>query len=96
MKYTQGILPRVDRISESKLHFAPFVRQQREIDKLLRQGRYRNVTDFMRQAIDHYLDRLGRPSLSEQARQMAQDFAQQAGPDDSVFQDASRASDERW
>jgi Arc/MetJ-type ribon-helix-helix transcriptional regulator len=68
--------------------------------KLLREGRYRNVTHFVRTAIDHYLDRLGRPSLSDQARQMAEDHSKgrwlDRDPDIEAAQDASRATDESW
>ena len=67
--------------------------------KLLREGRYRNVTQFVRTAIDYYLDRLGRPPLSEQARQMGEDFENERAERDPAIekaQDASRATDEVW
>lgn len=63
----------MDRIAQRKLHFAPFERQMKAIRKLLREGRHRNVTELLRAAIDHYLDAMGRPPLSEQARLMAED-----------------------
>ncbi len=67
--------------------------------KLLRERRYRNVTHFVRTAIDHYLDRLGRPSLTEQARQMADDYRKHPSdrdPDVEAAQDESRAAAESW
>ena len=66
--------------------------------RLLREGRYRNVTQFVRTAIDHYLDRLGRPPLSDQARQMAEDYERQSHGDGDIeaAQDASRLTDEKW
>jgi Arc/MetJ-type ribon-helix-helix transcriptional regulator len=89
----------MEQIAEKKLHFAPFVRQQRAIRKLLREGRFQNSTEFLRAAIDHYLDNLGRPTLSEQARQMAEELAESRGEvsgDPSSMQAASMASDETW
>ena len=89
----------MERPAESKVHFAPYRRQEAVIRKLLREGRYRNVTHFMRQAIDSYLERLGRPALAEQARQMAEDFegaGRKKRPATERLQDASRASDESW
>ena len=89
----------MERIAEKKVHFAPLGRQEREIKKLLKRGRYRNVTHFMRLAIDYYLDRLDRPGLSQQARQMAEDFLAQPGLPEggvSVLQDESRLSGEDW
>lgn len=86
-------------IAPRKLHFAPLVEQQRQIDRLLRQGRYRNATHFLRCAIDAYLERLGRPSLGEQARRMAEEFHRGGGrrrDDPSRVQDPSRASSESW
>jgi Arc/MetJ-type ribon-helix-helix transcriptional regulator len=89
----------VERIAQRKLHFAPLERQKRVIERLLREGRFRNVTHFLRDAVDHYLDRIGRPPLSEQARQMAEDFRARS-PDReaevSRLQDASRTIDENW
>ncbi len=89
----------MERASRKKIHIAPLVRQERAMRKLLREGRYRNVTQFVRTAIDHYLDRLGRPPLSEQARHMAEDYLNDpSGCDDDMeaAQDASRATDETW
>jgi Arc/MetJ-type ribon-helix-helix transcriptional regulator len=89
----------MEQIAEKKLHFAPYRRQQRAIKRLIREGKYRNPTHFLRCAIDHYLDRLGRPTLMEQARQMAADY-HRAAPDregePSRLQDASRQSPEEW
>jgi Arc/MetJ-type ribon-helix-helix transcriptional regulator len=82
-----------------KLHVAPLLRQERAIRKLLREGRYRNATHFVRQAIDYYLDGIGRPTLATQARQMAEDFRRdRAGRDSAIeeAQDASRETDETW
>jgi len=67
-------LSSMTQIASRKLHFAPYVRQERAIGKLLRERRFRNTTEFLRKAIDHYLDRLGRPTLAEQAREMATDY----------------------
>ena len=90
----------MSQIADRKLHFAPLVRQERAIAKLLREGRYRNTTEFMRKAIDHYLDRLGRPTLAEQAREMAAEYhVDRSGGVDtqpSDFQSASMESDEAW
>ena len=90
----------MERIAERKLHFAPFVRQHKEIRRLIKEGRFRNVTEFMRNAIDHYLDNLGRPSLSEQARHMAQELAEKPennrDSDPALLQAASMISDESW
>ena len=89
----------MDHIADRKVHFAPLARQHRAIQRLLRERKYRNVTHFMRCAIDHYLDRIGRPTLSEQARQMAEDFHQgqrDRVDDPSLLQDASRQSSEPW
>jgi Arc/MetJ-type ribon-helix-helix transcriptional regulator len=89
----------MERTSRKKIHIAPLLRQERAMRKLLREGRYRNVTHFVRTAIDHYLDRLGRPPLIEQARQMAEDHSRgqsERDPDIEAAQDASRATDERW
>ena len=85
-------------VSGRKIHVAPFARQERAIRQLLRTKRYRNVTEFVREAIDYYLERLGRPTLTEQARQMAEDFHRRHLRDDIVerAQDASRVTDERW
>jgi len=84
-------------VSGRKLHVAPLVRQERAIRELLRTKRYRNVTHFVRTAIDYYLERLGRPTLSEQARQMAEDFRGGRVRDDDIerAQDASRVTDKR-
>jgi len=89
----------MDTIADKKVHFAPFDRQQREIRRLLREGRYRNVSHFMRSAIDHYLERLGRPSLLEQARQMSEDYREAVTArevDASWLQEPSRDSGEDW
>ena len=87
-------------ISHRKVHFAPLARQEKAIARLLQQGRFRNVTDFMRSAIDHYLDNLGRPPLSAQARQMAEEFedAARAAEHKSAYtlQGTSMATDEEW
>lgn len=85
-------------IARRKIHFAPLVAQERQIRRLLREGRYRDVTHLLRCAIDCYLG-LGKPGLAVQARQMAEDFqrAGDASPDDpSRLQDASRDDSERW
>jgi hypothetical protein len=53
----------------------------------------------MRCAIDYYLDRLGRPTLTEQARQMADEFNKNKDIEDcdaSQLQDSSRLSAEEW
>jgi Arc/MetJ-type ribon-helix-helix transcriptional regulator len=90
----------MERIAERKLHFAPYVRQHKAIQRLLREGRFRNVTEFLRSAIDHYLDNLGRPPLSEQARQMAEELLnaseQRSESDPSLMQVSSMSSDETW
>jgi Arc/MetJ-type ribon-helix-helix transcriptional regulator len=87
----------MDPLAGKKVHFVPLARQDRTIRRLLREGRYRNVTQFMRCAIDHYLDRLGHPTLTEQARQMAEDFETERGRvDPSKLQDAARRTAERW
>ena len=49
----------VDPIAERKIHFAPLARQQELIDALLREGEYRNVTELMRRALDHYFSARG-------------------------------------
>ncbi len=85
----------VDPIAERKIHFAPLLRQQETIDALLREGEYRNVTDLMRRALDHYFSARGRPALTEQARQMAEDF-NDAGSDPGSLQDTSRETTEEW
>lgn len=89
----------MEQIAEKKLHFAPLERQQRAIRRLLREGRFRTTTEFLRAAVDHYLDNLGRPPLSEQARQMAEEIAEARralAPDPSSMQAASMGSDETW
>jgi len=89
----------VERIAPKKLHFAPFVRQKRALDRLIREGRFDNPTEFLRRAIDHYLDQLGRPTLGEQARLMAEDLRRDAAatlPDAGRMQAASMESDETW
>jgi Arc/MetJ-type ribon-helix-helix transcriptional regulator len=85
----------VERVAQRKIHFAPLARQERAIKRLLREGRYRNVSQLMRQALDCYLDRVGRPSLTVQARQMSEDF--RGGERGTAsLQDASRSDDETW
>lgn len=87
----------MEQIADRKLHVAPFERQHRAIAKLLREGRFRNVTEFLRAASDHYLDHIGRPSLSEQARPMAEEMARHGPADDSeALQKPSMESDESW
>lgn len=89
----------MDKPTERKIHFAPLKRQERTIRRLLRGGRYRNVTHFMRCAIDEYIDRIERPSLSEQARLMAEEHRDRitdSGADASALQDPSRNSNEAW
>lgn len=87
-------------IADKKLHFAPFVRQSQAIERLLDENRFRNVTEFLRLAIDHYLDHMGRPPLSEQARQMAEDFHNVMAEGSSRLRDdlqyASMTTDENW
>lgn len=61
-------------IADRKYYFAPLDRQRKAIERLLKAGRHRNLTEFMRAAIDHYLDGIGRPPLSEQAREMAAEW----------------------
>jgi Arc/MetJ-type ribon-helix-helix transcriptional regulator len=88
------------RISDQKVHFAPLERQKKAIDRLLAQDRFRNVSHFMRSAIDHYLDNLGRPPLSVQAHQMAEEFtdAGVAAERKAVYelQSDSMNTDEDW
>ena len=87
----------MERAADRKIHFAPFRRQEQQIKRLLRTGHYRNVTHFMRAAIDSYLERLGRPSLVEQARQMAADHqADRGARRRASLQDTARASAEEW
>ena len=85
-------------IAERKYHFAPLRRQQREVERLVRAGRYANVTEFMRHAIDHYLDSIGRPPLSQQAREMAEEYEAGRGRsrDPDRLQAASMDTDEQW
>jgi len=87
----------MDRIADRKLHVAPLVLQRRAIDKLLRDGRFRNVTAFVRAAIDHYLDHLGQPTLSQQARHLAEEMAHYDPAGESVaLQQPSMDTDESW
>jgi hypothetical protein len=86
----------VEPIARKKVHFAPYRRQKAAIDRLLRSHRFRDVTAFMRSAIDHYLDHLGRPSLATQARQMADDWEAGLGLDDGGIQASAMEADERW
>jgi Arc/MetJ-type ribon-helix-helix transcriptional regulator len=69
----------MDAVARRKVHFAPYRRQKEAIDKLVRSGRFRDVTHFMRLAVDHYLDHMGRPPLSVQARQMAEEWRARRG-----------------
>jgi Arc/MetJ-type ribon-helix-helix transcriptional regulator len=89
----------VKKIADRKIHFAPLAHQQKAIDRLLREGRFQNVTELMRMAIEHYLDRLGRPTLSEQARQMAEDWSDReavSARESDEIQAPSIESNERW
>ena len=79
-----------------KYHFAPYRRQRAAVERLLRTGRFRNATEFMRNAIDHYLDSLGLPPLSEQARQMAEEWSGTQTSDPGALQTSSMESDETW
>ena len=84
-------------IAQKKIHFAPLARQDREIRRVLRSGRHRNVTELMRAALDAYLESPDRASLRSQAEQMAAEFVRSADDDAAArMQDASRASRERW
>jgi len=84
-------------LARKKIHVVPLLRQEQAIKKLLRDGRYENVTHFVRNAIDHYLERAGHPALSEQVRQMAEDFHARAAEDPlASAQDESRTTDEKW
>ena len=85
----------VDPIAERKIHFAPLARQQELIDALFREGEYRNVTELMRRALDHYFSARGRPTLTEQAQQMAEDFRTDED-DPGSLQDASQETAEEW
>jgi hypothetical protein len=89
----------VEAIADRKIHFAPYARQLEAIQEVLRQGRERDMTDFMRRAVDYYLEARGRPSISEQARMMAEDFWAEGGPhhdDASYLQAESMDTDEEW
>ncbi len=87
----------MEAIAEKKVHFAPYARQARAIDDLVASGEVRNVAELMRIALDHYLSARGRPTLVEQARQMADDFhAGAAVADASSLQASSMATDEEW
>jgi Arc/MetJ-type ribon-helix-helix transcriptional regulator len=83
-------------IAKRKVHFAPLTRQQREIDRLVRAGRHQNVTEFMRAAIDHYLDSIGRPPLSQQAREMAEEYAGRQDRDADRLQARAMETEETW
>jgi len=50
----------VEPIADRKLQFAPFKRQARAIERLLEQECFRSASEFIRAAIDHYLEHLGR------------------------------------
>lgn len=82
-------------IAAKKIHFAPMHHQEKVISTLLRQGRFKNVSEFMRKAVDHYLDALGRPPLAEQARRMASEWQEQNNSGDRL-QASSMQSTERW
>jgi Arc/MetJ-type ribon-helix-helix transcriptional regulator len=89
----------MERIADRKIHFAPLGRQMDAIEKLLREGEARNVTELMRRALDHYLSARGRPRLEEQARLMADDFHAARRRDDgdsAALQEDSRETDETW
>jgi hypothetical protein len=95
--YPEDNLRSMERIADRKLHFAPFERQMKAIRKLLREGRHETVTELLRAAVDHYLDAAGRPPLSEQARQMAEDYERTSGRSDAdALQAPSMTSDEDW
>ena len=86
-------------IADKKIHFAPLVSQMNAIQVLLREGEYRNVTELMRRALDHYLAARGRPPLNEQARQMAEDFQAAGGrreDDPATLQDDPMGTAEEW
>ncbi len=86
-------------IADKKIHVAPYARQAQELKRLLRQGRIRSTSEFVRAAIDHYLDHLGRPTLAQQAAQMAEDFGCDEGKrydEPSTLQEPSMMSDETW
>jgi Arc/MetJ-type ribon-helix-helix transcriptional regulator len=76
----------------------PLRRQRRAIEELVRSGRYANVTDFMRHAIDHYLDSIDRPPPSPPARAMADDYeaGRRRTRDADRLQAASMETDEQW
>lgn len=93
----------MDPIAKRKLHIAPLARQERAIRRLIREGKVRNATELVRRALDHYFEHIGRPTISEQARAMADELQlsagrQSAGPasDPSRLQDPSRDADESW
>jgi Arc/MetJ-type ribon-helix-helix transcriptional regulator len=87
-------------IAQRKYHFAPLRRQQAAIERLVRSGRFENVSDFMRRAIDHYLDSIGRPSLTQQAREMAEEYeqggARERDREADDLQAPSMQTEERW
>jgi Arc/MetJ-type ribon-helix-helix transcriptional regulator len=85
-------------IAGRRFHFVPLRRQWRAIEKLVRSGRHANVTDFMRHAIDHYLDSIGRPPLSQQPREMAEEHEarRRRTRDADRLQAASMETDEQW
>jgi Arc/MetJ-type ribon-helix-helix transcriptional regulator len=89
----------MESISEKEVRFLPLGRQAETIEQLIRKGKYRNMTHFMRCAVDCYLNRVGCSTLSEQARQMAEDFQTCNAPepaDPSLLQDDSRETTEDW
>jgi hypothetical protein len=84
-------------IADKKIHFAPLEKQWTAIQALLRDGEYRNVTELMRLAVDHYLAARGRPPLTEQVRQMAEDYhTASEGDDPGALQDESMETGEAW
>lgn len=66
-------------IADRKLQFAPFKRQARAIERLLEQECFRSASEFIRAAIDHYLEHLGRP-LSSPAPCAVNELGDEAEP----------------
>jgi len=86
-------------IADKKIHVALYARQAHEVERLLRQGRIRSTSELVRAAIDHYPDHLDRPTLAQQAAQMAEDFARNEGlmhDEPSTLQEPSMMSEETW
>ncbi len=88
----------MERAASKKYHFAPLRRQAIAIERFVDAHRFKNMTEFMRKAIDHYLDNLGRPPLSVQARQMADawEFERKSRRSPDALQAPSMHSDEKW